>query len=63
VIYVNPRNTSRLCPVHDARIVYSNSGRLGRCTVGGELWHRDVVACINLLHRALRGNGSTAPSP
>jgi len=63
VVYVNPKNTSRLCPVHDARITYSNGGRLGKCSAGGELWHRDVVACINLLLRALRGDGSGAPSP
>jgi len=63
VIYVNPRDTSRLCPVHSAKISYDNGSRIGRCDVGGELWHRDVVACINLLHRALRGDGSSAPSP
>jgi len=63
VIYVNPRNTSRLCPVHGARIVYGDGNRLGRCSAGGELWHRDAVACYNLLLKALRGNGSTAPSP
>ncbi len=57
VIYVNPKNTSRMCPVHNAKIVYSNGCRIGRCSKGGELWHRDVVACYNLLplpRRALR---------
>jgi len=63
VIYVNPKNTSRLCPVHSAKITYSNGSRIGRCTAGSELWHRDVVACVNLLLRALRGDGSAAPSP
>ena len=62
VIYVNPRNTSRMCPVHNTKIVYSNGSRIGRCTKGGELWHRDVVACYNLLLKACLGNGSTAPS-
>jgi putative transposase len=62
VIYVNPRNTSRMCPVHNARIIYSNGGRIGKCSKGGELWHRDVVACYNLLLKARLGNGSTAPS-
>jgi len=62
VIYVNPRNTSKLCPVHGKRIVYSNGDRIGRCSVGGELWHRDAVACWNLLFRASRGDGSNAPS-
>jgi IS605 OrfB family transposase len=62
VVHVDPRNTSRMCPVHNARIVYSNGGRIGKCSKGGELWHRDVVACYNLLFRARLGNGSTAPS-
>ena len=62
VVYVNPKNTSKSCPVHSTLIVYSNSSRIGRCSVGGELWHRDVVACINLLIRARLGDGSSAPS-
>jgi len=44
-------------------MVYSNGSRARECTVGGELWQRDVVACIDLLFKALRGNGSNAPSP
>ena len=63
VTYVNPKNTSKLCPVHNAPIIYSNGSRIGRCSKGGELWHRDVVACWNLLLKALRGDGSNAPSP
>lgn len=62
VVYVDPRNTSKLCPVHGAIIVYSNDSRVGRCSIGDELWHRDVAACINLLLRARLGNGSSAPS-
>jgi IS605 OrfB family transposase len=62
VVYVNPRNTSRMCPVHNAKIVYSSGCRIGRCSKGGEHWHRDVVACYNLLLRARLGNGSSAPS-
>jgi IS605 OrfB family transposase len=62
VVYVNPRNTSRMCPVHNAGIIYSNGCRIGRCSKGGELWHRDVVACYNLLLRAHLGNGGNAPS-
>jgi IS605 OrfB family transposase len=62
VVHVDPRNTSRMCPVHNAKIVYSNGCRIGRCSKGGELWHRDVVACYNLLFRARLGNGSTALS-
>jgi IS605 OrfB family transposase len=62
VVYVDPRNTSRMCLVHNARIVYSNGCRIGRCSKGGELWHRDIVACYNLLFKARLGNGSNAPS-
>jgi len=61
VIYVDPRNTSRTCPIHGAEIVYGN-GRHGVCSRGGETWHRDVVACYNLLLRALGGDGGAAPS-
>ena len=62
VVYVDPRNTSRLCPIHNAPIDYDGS-RVGRCTKGGETWHRDVVVVWNLLLRASRGDGSYAPSP
>jgi len=62
VVYVNPRNTSKLCPVHNAPINY-NGSRMGKCSKGGEIWHRDVVACWNLLFRARLGDGSGAPSP
>ncbi|WP_211096590.1 zinc ribbon domain-containing protein [Acidilobus sp. 7A] len=61
VIYVNPKNTSRKCPIHGAKIVYGKD-RHGTCSKGGETWHRDVVACYNLLLRALGGNGGHAPS-
>jgi len=63
VVYVDPRNTSRACPIHSSLIVYENGSRIGMCSKGRELWHRDVVACYNLLLRARLGNGSTAPSP
>ena len=63
IIYVNPKNTSKLCPLHGVLIVYDNVSRVGGCSKGGERWHRDVVACWNLLLRALRGDGSDAPSP
>jgi IS605 OrfB family transposase len=62
VIYVNPKNTSRMCPVHNTKIVYSNGCRIGRCSKGGEIWHRDIAACYNLLFKARLGNGSNAPS-
>jgi len=62
VVHVDPRNTSRMCPAHNAKIVYSNGCRIGRCSKGGELWHRDVAACYNLLLKARLGDGSHAPS-
>jgi IS605 OrfB family transposase len=61
VIYVDPRNTSKICPIHDAKILYGKD-RHGVCSKGGETWHRDVVACYNLLLRALGGDGGHAPS-
>jgi IS605 OrfB family transposase len=61
VIYVDPRNTSRVCPIHGAEIIYGKD-RHGVCSRGGETWHRDVVACYNLLLRALGGDGGSAPS-
>jgi transposase len=61
VIYVNPKNTSRTCPIHGAEIVYGRD-RHGTCSKGGETWHRDAVACYNLLLRALGGDGGSAPS-
>ena len=62
VIYANPKNTSRLCPIHNSPIIYDNVSRLGKCSKGEELWHRDIVACWNLLLRAHLGDGSCAPS-
>ncbi|ABW01676.1 RNA-guided endonuclease InsQ/TnpB family protein [Caldivirga maquilingensis] len=62
VVYVNPSNTSKMCPVHKAPITYNDS-RIGECSSGGELWHRDVTATWNLLIRARQGDGSSAPSP
>jgi transposase, IS605 OrfB family, central region len=61
VIYVNPSNTSKICPIHGAKMVYGKD-RHGVCSRGGETWHRDVVACYNLLLRALGGDGGSAPS-
>jgi IS605 OrfB family transposase len=61
IIYVDPRNTSKVCPIHGAKIVYGKD-RHGVCSNGGETWHRDVIACYNLLLRALSGDGGAAPS-
>ncbi|PWV37187.1 MAG: hypothetical protein DJ555_03300, partial [Desulfurococcaceae archaeon] len=61
VIYVNPRNTSKQCPIHRSEIKY-NGSRIGVCSTGKEKWHRDIAACYNLLLKALGGDGSSAPS-
>nr|WP_216082444.1 IS200/IS605 family accessory protein TnpB-related protein [Pyrococcus abyssi]QFN51290.1 IS200/IS605 family transposase [Pyrococcus abyssi] len=61
VIKVNPKNSSRLCPIHNAVVKYE-SGRFGVCSVGGEVWHRDILAVWNLYLRALQSDGSNAPS-
>jgi len=61
VIYIDPRNTSRACPIHGAEMIYGKDRR-GTCSKGGETWHRNVVACYNLLLRALGGDGGAAPS-
>jgi len=60
VYRVDPRYTSKLCPIHHVEINYGKD-RHGVCKVGGEIWHRDVVAVYNILSRL--GDGSTAPSP
>jgi len=62
VLYVDPKNSSRICPIHKSRISYRNNSRVGKCSKGGELWHRDIVAVWNLLLRARLGDGSAAPS-
>ncbi|MEM1611320.1 MAG: zinc ribbon domain-containing protein [Sulfolobales archaeon] len=58
IIYEDPRNTSRQCPIHNAEIVYENGSRVGVCSVGGEKWHRDVASVWNLLIRACLGDVS-----
>jgi putative transposase len=54
VIYINPRNTSKQCPIHRSEIKY-NGSRIDVCSTGKEKWHRDVAACYNLLFKALGG--------
>ncbi|MEM1610427.1 MAG: transposase [Sulfolobales archaeon] len=63
IVYEDPRNTSRQCPIHNAEIVYENGSRIGVCSAGGEKWHRDVASLWNLYLRARPGDGSAAPSP
>jgi IS605 OrfB family transposase len=52
VLMVDPRNTSKICPIHNAIIEYGED-RIGICSKGGERWHREVTALINLYFKAL----------
>ncbi|MDT7888214.1 MAG: zinc ribbon domain-containing protein [Desulfurococcales archaeon] len=58
VLMVDPRNTSKTCPIHKAVIEYGEN-RIGVCSKGGERWHREVVTLINIYAwnpEALLGN-------
>jgi len=52
VLMIDPRNTSKICPIHKAPIEYGED-RIGICSKGGERWHREVVALINIYLKAL----------
>ena len=52
VLMVDPRNKSKICPIHKAIIEYGED-RIGICSKGGERWHREVVALINIYFKAL----------
>jgi len=54
VLMVDPRNTSKTCPIHKAiAIIEYGEDRIGICSKGGEKWHREVVALINIYLKAL----------
>jgi IS605 OrfB family transposase len=52
VLMVDPRNTSKICPIHNALIEYGED-RIEFCSKEGEKWHREVVALINIYLKAL----------
>ena len=52
VLMVDPRNTSKICPIHNAPIEYGED-RIGICSKGGERWHREVAALTNIYLKAL----------
>ncbi|MDT7889225.1 MAG: zinc ribbon domain-containing protein [Desulfurococcales archaeon] len=52
ILMVDPRNTSKTCPIHKAVIEYGED-RIGICSKGGERWHREVVALLNIYLRGL----------
>jgi IS605 OrfB family transposase len=51
ILMVDPRNTSKICPIHKAIIEYGED-RKEICSKGGEKWHREVAALINLYLKA-----------
>ena len=52
ILMVDPRNTSKIRPIHNAPIEYEE-GRIGICSKGDERRHREVVALINIYFKAL----------
>ncbi|MFZ8825173.1 MAG: zinc ribbon domain-containing protein [Desulfurococcales archaeon] len=52
ILMVDPRNTSKICPIRNALIVYGED-RIGTCSKGDERWRREVVALINIYFKAL----------
>jgi transposase len=52
ILMVDPRNTSKICPILNAIIEYGED-RIGICSKGGERWHREVAALINIYFKAL----------
>jgi putative transposase len=52
VLMIDPRNTSKTCPIYNALIEYGED-RIGVCSKGGEKRHREVVALINIYLKAL----------
>jgi transposase len=48
VLMIDPRNTSKICPIHNTSIEYEEA-RIGICSKGGERWRREAVALINVL--------------
>jgi len=47
VIYVNPRNSFRICPVCGGRLI-PQEGRLMRCPCCNLIEDRDFIAAVNL---------------
>jgi len=52
VLMVDPRNTPKICPIHNASIEYGEN-RIGICSKGDDRWHREAVALINIYFKAL----------
>jgi len=52
MLMVDPRNTSKICQIHNAPIEYRED-RIGICSKGDERWHREVVTLISIYFKAL----------
>ena len=52
IVFINPRNTSSVCPRCGAKLVYNH--RLGTCSKCGFIADRDVVGAINIYLKALQ---------
>ncbi|MFZ8823561.1 MAG: IS200/IS605 family accessory protein TnpB-related protein [Desulfurococcales archaeon] len=52
VLMVDPKNTSKISPTHKTVIEYGED-RIGVCSKGGERWHRELAALINIYLKAL----------
>ncbi|MFP3209763.1 MAG: zinc ribbon domain-containing protein [Nitrososphaeria archaeon] len=63
VIRINPRDTSGVCPMHGAEIIYSGRDRRGTCSEGGEVMAQGRGSAYNLLSRAPGGDGGDGRCP
>ncbi|MEM2584915.1 MAG: zinc ribbon domain-containing protein [Thermoproteota archaeon] len=59
VKYVNPKNSSKVCPVRSGSMA-SYLGRLMKCEECGLIMDRDIVAVLNL---QMRGEGFPQRAP
>ncbi|NPA70549.1 MAG: IS200/IS605 family element transposase accessory protein TnpB [Crenarchaeota archaeon] len=58
-IEVDPKNTSKTCPICGSELVFVNY-RLARCIKCGFTGHRDIIAVLNLYKKVI---GKIAPLP
>jgi putative transposase len=61
VLFVDPRNTSSICPRCGGRLTYTH--RLGYCQKCGFIADRDVVGAMNILTQALAYVGVPGSPP
>jgi|GEM_PF-1742338 transposase len=54
VIYVNPRNTSSLCPICNKKLEAINNLHVLKCPNCNLIMHKDKIASWNILNRGLQ---------